>query len=178
MNRINIFGSSERLEELGDKGIKRILALKSPSIGINMFINRYPEVDYFCFTDSCTLDKVNYQGQKIITNRFINNMYLKKDPKYNIECIFEPNHIPESIANSAFFAIWYAVKQGYKNIHLYGILDGDYIKLANGEYSYKHMYEKGTYTFQHKRYSQLLNIVETGYFGKANIVRPLLKEKE
>jgi hypothetical protein len=172
--KINIFGSSEKLEEMGAAKIARLLSSKTPSIGINHFPNHYPNVDCWLFVDGQMVERMDYKGQKIITCEFVYNNYLEKKPKYNVIDRFEPNNIQGSIGNSAFYAIWWAVKEGYTNINLYGILDGEYKQLANGNTAYKNIFS-GEHIFQDKKYQKFKEVVETGYYGKAKICRPLLK---
>lgn len=179
LKRINIFGSSEKLLELGDEGIKKLLSPKTPSIGINHFPIHYPDVDYWIFSDGSTIEKIEqnnaYKGQKILTNEHIYKNYFKNKKNWEIADTFEPNGIAGHIANSGWFALWWAVKQGYKSAYLYGVMDGDnYKQMANGNTEYNNIFDK-KHIFQNKGYEKFKKVIETGFNGRIKIYQPLLK---
>ena len=174
MSRINIFGSSETLEER-EKEIRRILSLKSSSIGINQFPIKYPNVDYWIFSDEHTIKEIinlnAYKGQRIITNRYIYNKYAKV-LDWKFENPFEPNHIPDHIANSGWFAIWWAIVRGYTDMHLYGVLDGKYTRKPNGDMIFKNIF-KGDHIMKGKDYTKFISHIESGFNKRIKICQPL-----
>lgn len=179
MKRINIFGTSEKVEELGAIKINRLLDLKSDSLGINQFPVEYPNVDYWLFNDQTIVEKIEekhaYKGQKIITSRWAN--MVMKNKNWNIHELYERNCIPNDVNNSGWLALWWAVKEGYTHLYLYGILDGDYRKAANGNVYYTNTFEE-VRCMPEKIYNRLLSDIETGFGGRAKICRPLLKSLE
>ena len=176
IKRINIFGSSDKIKVLGAERINRLLSLNIPSIGINHFVNHYPDVDYFIFLDSKTLDGVNYQGQKILTNNHIYKNCLKNNEKYNVAGTFEPNGIYKCVMNSGWFACWWAIQQGYTHIYLYGVMDGDnYKHCSNGKSIYNNVFTKNKeqHCFNNKEFFKFEKDIETGYNKGIKIFRPL-----
>jgi len=174
MSRINTFGSSEKLKGK-EKEIRRILSLKSLSIGINQFPIYYPNVDYWIFSDENTIKdiiKLNaYKEQRIITNRHIYNKY-SKILNWKFEDPFEPNHIPNHISNSGWFAIWWAISRGYTDMHLYGILDGNYTRKPNGDVIFKNIF-KGNHIMKSKDYDRFMRQIERDFNKKIKICQPL-----
>jgi hypothetical protein len=177
MNTINIFGSSEKLLELGDVTISQLLK-SNKSIGINNFGIKY-QTDYILFSDTPMADlvKKNYNGQIILTNYHCYKYFFKNNPEYIVGGYWEPNSIEGSVSNSAFFALWWAVNNGYTNINLYGILDSDeYITRANGDVRCLNIYSGKETIFQNNQYLVLKELIENGFNGRANIQRPLRRE--
>jgi len=175
MKRINIFGSSPRLKEAGPDYINKVLSLKSPSIGINHFPNVYPNVEYWLFSDYRTAARMKYNGQKILTNINVKNKLLDAEyPDWKVVDTWHHLYISENINNSAFYAIWWAVKSGYTNIYLYGIHDDIYNEVASGDIIYNSMFSpKLKRKFDGNNFKRLEKIIESGYDNRARIHRPL-----
>jgi hypothetical protein len=176
MKRINIFGSSEKLNELGEAAINRLLNLKTPSLGLNHFPLHYPNVDYWLFSDQSMVEKIQeqnaYKDQKIITNQHIyKNMLTNKG--WEVEEIFEPNDIQGSIGNSGWYACWWAIQKGFTHLYLYGILDGNYSELASGDTAYIDIFTEEKRFFQDKKYQKFKADVENNFGGVIKICRPL-----
>lgn len=178
MRKIIIFGSSEKTFELGRRKLSQLLNSYT-TIGLNDFGLRNP-VDYILLSDTSMGDKIIesglYKGQKILTNRHCYKHKFKNKPQFNVAETFEPNGIEGSIANSAFYAIWWAVKEGYTHIDLYGVLDADnYIQVANGNvYGYNSITGNKT-CFDDNQYYVLKTLIENNWNGKVKICRPLKK---
>lgn len=180
MSRINIFGGSEAL--LGKESyIQETLSSKSPSIGVNHFPFKYPNVDYWIFNDASMINKIKtagvYKNQKIITNRYV-AFYHLKSLNWDIACIFEPNDISNCLLNSGWLAIYWAIINNYTNIYLYGILDGKYDCDSSNDIIYKNTFESN-HKFKYKKYVKFKDDVENNfYIDSITINRPLLFRKE
>lgn len=178
MKQINIFGSSEKLLELEDVKILQILK-SCESIGINNFGLKYP-TDYILFSDTPIAEIVANNGteQKILTNYFNYRWYFKDKPEFKVAGHWEPNSIEGSISNSAFYALWWAVKTGYTHINLYGIMDSDHYPIrANGSCRVQNIYSKnGETLFALNEVGTLKRLIENGFNNKVIINRPLLNK--
>ena len=90
-----------------------------------------------------------------------NCVYIKKDLAYKPYLKFIQNFEDENhkglfgAYTSATFALDFAIKEGYKRAELYGILDGDYKFLDNGEVEYKHFYDNKVHTMHEKLFTVL-----------------------
>lgn len=176
MKILNVFGTGEKIKELSKRKIHKLLNSNVPSIGINRFPTHFRNVDYWCFCDSCMkdtlIDENEYRGQKIITNRHIANAYFTDKNKYDVECKFEPNEIQNSIGNSAFYCLWWAVQNNFDIVNLYGILDGEYRQDAQFVYM-KHFYEAEESKFSLEKWNKFKKIVDSNYDNKIKINIPL-----
>ena len=175
MKRINIFGTGEKINLLGEARINRLLA--RPSIGINEFPVHYPNVDYWLFTDSAFAEKIIYtdiyKGQKIITcDHVYKNFFKNKD--YNIGGIFEPNAYTAKTGNSGYYAIEWAIQQGYTKASLYGVMDSINYEKSGFEIIANHFYGAPSKIPAYK-WQNFQNHINTNFNGRMSISRPLLK---
>lgn len=180
MKRINIFGTSEKLMEFGPRQITRLLNHKCDSLGINSFTLKYPRVDYWLFSDQNMVEKIEesgvYDNQKIICSVWA-SWKINKTLGWNVHELFERNNIQNEVNNSGWLALWWAVKEGYTHANLYGVLDGEYRRAANGNVYYKNAIE-GERFIEGKLFDRFLKDVETGFNGRIKICRPLLESSE
>jgi len=194
MDTIQIFGCSDRINELGDSIPDILKKKKHPSIGLNRFPEFFPFVDYWLFVDSAMADRIVngeiYKNQQILTCRHIYNFWFKNRPEFRfhtgMSCekrskaplsslplrnIFEPNDLELKIGNSAYYALEWAVSQGYKRALLYGILDSDYAQTGK-DIKFKHFFG-GSGTFPAYKFPELKQAVESNLNGRIEIIRPL-----
>lgn len=176
MKKINIFGTSEKIKELGAAKLDRLLALKTDSLGINQFPIYHPNVDFWLFNDQCMVEKIEkenaYKNQKIISSRWAHLVF--KDKNWNIHELYERNEIENDVNNSGWLALWWAVKEGYTHINLYGIMDGKYVERSDGNVLYYNMFA-GEHIMSAQVYNRLLKDIESGFNKRAKICRPLLE---
>jgi hypothetical protein len=175
---LNVFGTSQKFEELSAKE-KSQLFKRTNTLGINLSGIKYP-VKYLLFSDCGIAQQVvenkYYLGKKILTNQHCFEGYFKNIKDAQTELIFEPNNIQDSVGNSAFFAIWYAVQFGYDKVNLFGVLDDDetnYEELANGMTRYYNALADIQHTMWTKDHNYMKWIIETGYGDKIKICQPL-----
>jgi hypothetical protein len=176
MKKINIFGTSEKIKELGSSRITRLLVRKkADNLGINQFPIFYPDVDFWLFNDQCMVEKIEkenaYKNQKIISSRWAH--FAFKDKNWNVHDLYERNDIPNDVNNSGWLAIWWAVKSGYTHIDLYGVMDGKYTMRSDDNVLYHNMFA-GEHIMNIKTYNRLLEDIESGFNGRVKITRPLL----
>lgn len=123
--KINIFGSSERINDLD---INKLF-LEGPSIGVNKFTNFYKPT-FKLFMDDKQCGNCVYK----LNNKQEYEPYLK----------FTPNFLVEKdlfgIYTIATYAIDFAIKQGYNEAVLYGILDGEYKEVDENNVELYHFY--------------------------------------
>ena len=171
---INIFGTSEKINELGEAEINRLLNSDIPSIGINRFCEYYSKVDHICFVDTDMAERLTlgkYGGQGIITCEHAYKHFFKNKPEFKITTIFEPNNMQLSVGNSAFYALWWAVSQGYKEANLYGILDGNY-DINPALVQWKHFYEvddQPSVDFDYRKWQKFTQLMESGINGQIKV---------
>jgi len=169
---VNIFGSSERIEEMEAEDLKSRLKSCDLSIGVNSFF-KYYNCDYGCFLDISVLKRLvnnNLLYEKYISNlRFKGTLYNKKNIFYDV--------LPDSILSSGYYAIKGAIKLGAKKINLYGIMDGDYTKLANGDIKYYNCFKKGYNKISSKNYKNFNHDIENNFYSDVIIERPLRRAK-
>jgi hypothetical protein len=175
MKEINIFGTSEKIMNSEEPFVEGLLNSNVPSLGINTFVEKYPNVTYWLFYDPIVMEfvKENYRKQKLITHNDVYNKYFIGDTKYTFETIFHVLDVGECRGNSGLCALWWAVNNGFDKINLYGVLDSDlgYEKLANGNYKYYNAFTNEYH--QDRKIGLLKELIENGFNGRAEICQPL-----
>lgn len=122
-----IFGGSDRISQLS---LDRLVV--GETLGLNNFPMLGHFTKYWLWIDEKSLG---------------NCVYIKEESKYRPFFKFIPNSVLKAeqslkgAYSSATFAIDFAIKQGFKQVELYGILDGDYQSGENGRVVYKHFYD-------------------------------------
>jgi hypothetical protein len=122
MQILDIFGCSDKILDL-----KLPQKIETESLGLNAF-PLYHKTDFWLWMDN---------------KEHGNCVYKKENDKYIPYLRFEPNYDPEKDLFGSYtvatFGIDFAIKQGYKKVRLFGILDGSY-NLNEEHVLYKHFY--------------------------------------
>jgi hypothetical protein len=177
MMKINIFGTGEKINILGEARINRLLSRPTISIGINAFPVYYPNVDYWLFTDSAFAERIIYtdiyKGQKIITCDHVYKSQLK-GLDFNIGGIFEPNEYTAKTGNSGYYAIEWAIQQGFKKASLYGVMDSVDYEKDGLEITANHFYGTPSRIPAYK-WDNFKKHIDSNFNGRIELSRPLLK---
>jgi hypothetical protein len=147
-DELHIYGTGRKCRGLTD--------IEPESIGLNRFPLYYPDVKFWLW-----IDNINFGFC----------VYRKTDSSIKPYFPFEPNVTLQGACSVATFAISWAIKEGYKRVYLYGILDDEYE--VKGDYvTWYHFYdeEPGYYPLASFKMFKII-LKEQGKF--IEIVQPL-----
>lgn len=155
---LRIFGCSDKINDLN----LHSLLIGHTNFGLNLFPCFGAQTTYWLYLDH---------------PQFGSRVYIKKDLAYKPYLKFIQNFEDENhkglfgAYTSATFALDFAIKEGYKRAELYGILDGDYKFLDNGEVEYKHFYDNKVHTMHENCLQSWKNEIMS-YNNRIEIVIP------
>jgi len=128
--------------------IKNITGVHEESLGLNVFPLHFPDVKYWLW-----LDNINF-GHCI---------YEKTDSTLKPYFPFTPGRDIKGSCSSATYAISWAIKEGYKKVNLYGILDEDeynIIEVKGVKYvEWRHFYDDTVLTYRLSAFETFNRIV-------------------
>lgn len=143
-DKMLIFGCSDGIKKIDN--IQELLK-NNISIGLNRFCE-FHKTDFWLWLDNPNM------GDKV---------YRHNGIKYVPYLIFESNLDPFfDLCGShtvASFAVDFAYKMGFKEVDLYGVLDGEYKFLDNNRVQYKHFYDENIFEFHKDNLGAWWNVI-------------------